>query len=105
MRLAVDPRLPVQSDRDLEHLRRQLAEQFHQHAMQVNLLTEGRLAAVHSAMSSPPTTEIWAQGDLIRNSAPMELGASGSKYVVFGWLCVTSGTPGTWVQLRFLTGN
>jgi hypothetical protein len=105
MRLSVDPRLPAQTDRDLEHMRRQLTDQLRQHAVQVNLLTEGSLSAVHNAMTAPPTAGTWAKGDFIRNSAPSELGTGGSKYVVAGWICTVSGTPGTWLQCRYLTGN
>jgi hypothetical protein len=75
------------------------------HATKVNLLAEGRLSAAHSARASVPTTGTFAQGDQIRNSAPAELGAASSKYVIIGWACVVGGTPGTWVQLRNLTGN
>ena len=105
MRLSVDPRLPVQSSPEVEGLRRQLAMQLSEHARQINGLTEGQLAAIHSAMTAPPSSGTWAVGDFVRNAEPSEQGSSGSKYVVFGWLCVASGTPGTWVQCRFLTGN
>jgi len=55
--------------------------------------------------SSVPTTGTWVQGDQVTNYAPTELGSSGSKYIIKGWSCVSSGTPGTWVQERTLTGN
>jgi hypothetical protein len=74
-------------------------------ATQINMLTEGRLSAVFNAAAAPPTTGSNAQGDQLRNSAPIEEGAALSKYVVTGWICVNSGTPGTWLQLRNLTGN
>ena len=74
-------------------------------AMQVNLLTEGRLAAIYNAMTAAPTSDTYAQGDFVRNSAPVEVGTAGSKYVVYGWMCVSGGTPGAWVPCRFLTGN
>ena len=95
-RLNVQPRIP--KDRDLE---RELRE----HATQVNALSEGKLSAVHNAMTAVPTGGTYSVGDFIRNSAPSELGAPGSKYVVFGWICSVGGTPGTWLQCRFLTGN
>lgn len=72
---------------------------------QVNRLSEGRLGAVHNAATAAPTTGTHAQGDFIRNATPSELGSAGSKYVIFGWICTVSGTPGTWVECRFLTGN
>lgn len=64
----------------------------------------GRLAAYNSAVSIP-TGNTWAQGDIVRNSNPSELGGAGSKYVLLGWICTVSGTPGTWVEMRTLTGN
>ena len=82
-----------------------LHREIREHAMQVNQLSEGRIAAVYNARSSVPTTGTFAQGDFIRNSAPVEAGAALSKYVIIGWVCVASGTPGTWLQCRYLTGN
>jgi hypothetical protein len=39
--------------------------------------------------TAPPTAGVWAQGDLCWNTTPTAGG-------VPGWVCVTSGTPGTW---------
>lgn len=72
---------------------------------QVNGITEGQAYAVHNAATAAPTTGSFAQGDLIRKSDPVEAGAAGSKYVIWGYLCVASGTPGTWLEMRVLTGN
>jgi hypothetical protein len=75
---------------------------------QVNSLSDGEAAATNNAASGPPavgTTAAYAVSDFIRNNAPAELGTAGSKYVIFGWICVAAGTPGTWKQCRFLTGN
>lgn len=55
--------------------------------------------------TAAPTTGSWAQGDFVRNTAPAEAGAVGSKYCVIGWVCVAAGTPGTWLPIRTLTGN
>lgn len=74
-------------------------------ASQVNALAEGRLSGAYTARSAAPTTGTWAQGDTARNSAPTEAGTAGSKYVVTGWVCVAGGTPGTWRDMRVLTGN
>lgn len=81
-----------------------LVRELREHAQQVNLLTEGRIAAVHSAQPAAPTTGEYTAGDFVRNSAPAELGSPGSKYVVFGWMC-TDDSPLTFVQCRFLTGS
>ena len=64
----------------------------------------GRLSAYNSATAAP-TGNTWAVGDIVRNSAPAEAGGVGSKYVIIGWICTVSGTPGTWLQMRTLTGN
>lgn len=82
-----------------------LQRELREHATQVNLLSEGRIAAEYGASTAAPTTGTHAQGDFMRNSAPTELGTGGSKYVIFGWVCVSGGTPGTWLQCRYLTGN
>jgi hypothetical protein len=63
------------------------------------------MVASYSAATSVPTTGTWSTGDFVKNSAPAEAGAPGSKYIVHGWQCVSGGTPGTWVQCRFLTGS
>jgi hypothetical protein len=74
-------------------------------ATQVNAASEGLIQGATNALTTPPTTGDHQQGDIVRNSAPSELGTAGSKYVVIGWQCIAAGTPGTWVQLRCLTGN
>lgn len=72
---------------------------------QLNNLTEGRVSAVQNAQASVPVAGANYQGDFVLNSTPAELGSVGSRYIVHGWRCVTSGTPGTWLQVRTLTGN
>ena len=78
---------------------------YMQVAQQVNALSEGRIGAFYTALTAVPTTGTWNRGDFVVNSAPAEAGTAGSKYVIHGWQCVSGGTPGTWVQCRFLTGN
>jgi len=53
----------------------------------------------------PPTLGTYIQGKIIDNVNIMELGTTGSKYVLLGWVCVAGGTPGTWVERRNITGN
>lgn len=55
--------------------------------------------------SAAPAAGTWVAGDYLFNSAPTEAGAGGSKYVILGWTCTVSGTPGTWLESRTLTGN
>jgi hypothetical protein len=94
MKLPVDPRLPSG-----ETLVRRLTDLFKPLLEQVNSLTEGRIASVHNAQTSYPTTGTWAAGDFIRNSAPSNSGGVS----VFGWVCVASGTPGTWHAIKSVT--
>ncbi|MBA4362731.1 MAG: hypothetical protein C0411_18685 [Pseudomonas sp.] len=82
-----------------------LQRELREHASQINLLSEGRIAGYYTALIAAPTSGAWMQGDFVMNSAPSELGTVGSKYIVDGWRCVVSGTPGTWVPKRCLTGN
>lgn len=70
----------------------------------VRLLYEQRVSGVYAA-TAPPTGGQWVQGDMVRNSAPVEAGVVLAKYVIVGWICVATGTPGTWLQMRTLTGN
>lgn len=82
-----------------------LLRELREHATQVNNLSEGKLAATYNAHTAAPTTGTYARGDFVRNSQPSELGSVSSKYVILGWICVTSGTPGTFLECRVLTGN
>lgn len=71
----------------------------------VNGLSEGLIADTYSASNGPPVSGSWQKGDFIANKAPQELGATSSKYVISGWLCIEGGEPGTWVEQRISTGN
>ena len=97
MKLNISPRVGIADPL----LQRELRE----HALQVNQLSEGRISAEYGALPTVPTAGTFARGDFVRNSLPSEAGTAGSKFVVYGWLCVDSGTPGTFVQCRFLTGG
>lgn len=107
-KVSADPRLPAvidSSGASLEKFKYQLTLILREHASQLNALSEGRVGAVTNATIAAPTTGTWAQGDFVRNSTPSELGSASSKYIIHGWQCTVSGTPGTWLQCRFLTGN
>jgi hypothetical protein len=54
--------------------------------------------------TTAPTTGLWEKGNFVWNTNPSELGTGGSKYVITGWVCVTAGEPGAWVESRALTG-
>lgn len=100
MKLNQEPRLPP----DIGQLTRRLTDIIREICSQVNGLTDGQISA-HTTATAAPTTGTYAQGDKLWNSAPSELGTAGSKYVVIGWVCTVSGTPGTWLQMRTMTGN
>lgn len=105
-RIDEDPKLPHPAMMDWEkNIFQRLYELFRKIAIQLNALSEGRSSAYYSASSSPPSSGVWALGDFVANVNTVELGASGSKYIIRGWRCVAAGTPGTWVQERCLTGN
>jgi hypothetical protein len=105
MRLDPYPRFPA----DKMQMERKLTDLHRDIARQVNDLTEGRIVAVTNAATSVPTTGTWFAGDFVRNSAPAEAGTAGSKYVVTGWLRLTSSSNNVlntdWVATRSLTGN
>lgn len=95
MRMNITPRVVADST---------VIREFKDHAQQVNALSEGRMVASYNAVPSVPTTGAYAVGDVVRNSAPAELGSPGSAYVVYGWMCLDD-NPLTFCQMRFLTGN
>ena len=47
----------------------------------------------------------WARGSIRYHEAPVEAGPPGQRYTLLGWRCVADGTPGTWVEMRTLTGS
>ena len=82
-----------------------IIELFRDVARKVNAIASGRFSALENTGTAAPTAGTWGQGDYIANSNPTELGSTGSKYVIQGWKAVAGGTPGTWVEVRTLTGN
>jgi hypothetical protein len=100
-RLTNDARLPQSGD--MPGLVKRLYDLNRDMANQVNALSEGSIRAATNAATAPPVTGVYAPGDFVRNSAPAESGAAGSRYVVAGWICLAA--PLTFVQQRFLTGN
>lgn len=95
----------IRLSQTLAELRRDLTKEWRLLAEQVNAVSEGRLVGTYNATTAPPTQGDYAQGDFVRNSAPVEAGAATSKYVILGWVCTVSGNPGTWLECRTLTGN
>ena len=106
MRPSSEVQLPINPDTQYAtDLNFKLKDIFRNISGRLNYLSDGRISAVDNASIAAPTTGVYVQGDFIRNSAPSELGAASSKYVITGWICTVSGTPGTFVQTRSLTGN
>ena len=95
----------IRLSQTLVDLRRDLMKEWRTLAEQVNAVSEGRLVGTYNATTAAPTQGDYAQGDFVRNSAPVEAGAAASKYVILGWVCTVSGNPGTWLECRTLTGN
>jgi hypothetical protein len=84
-----------------------MSEQFRIIEDAINRLAEGRIYAHYNASTSAPTgdTVAYQVGDKVWNITPTELGSVSSKYLIIGWCCIGAGSPGTWREMRVLTGN
>jgi hypothetical protein len=102
MRLPSDPRYPQVNT---PNFLTQLTNLYRDTAKQLNLLTEGKIVAVTNAGTAAPTAGTYQQGDKVWHSAPVEAGSASSKYIIIGYICIAAGTPGTWREMRVLTGN
>lgn len=58
-----------------------------------------------SYAAAEPASGTYYTGEKVWNTSPTELGSTGSKYIILGWLNIAGGTPGLWRQMRVLTGN
>src|SRR3990167_10977945 len=78
---------------------------------QVNLLSEGSITARYQAQASVPSSSAvaYVQGDMVWDSNPTVRASVApgvaSNYVRLGWLSVAPGKPGTFVEVRTLTGT
>jgi hypothetical protein len=88
-----------------EYNRGTVEDKFREVCNQLNGLSEGRIANRNNALASTPTAGTFKQGDFVANSTPSEAGTAGGKYIVTGWICTVSGTPGTFKESRVLTGG
>lgn len=105
-RVSQEPRLPIPGTTGYDaNLYNQLTKLLREYSTQLNMLSEGRIQAVTNSATAAPTAGTYQKGDKVWNSNPSELGGGGSKYVIIGWICTVAGTPGTWLQMRTLTGN
>jgi hypothetical protein len=75
----------------------------------VNYLHKIRKSRVNNLTNGTtrPYFDVWGQGDFVENLTPVELGTTGSRYVVRGWVCTGSGygTSSTWAECRHPTGT
>lgn len=106
MRPTPEAQLPMGPESEYDKsLNFKLRDIFRSITQRLNALSDGSISAVDNAALVAPTTGSYLQGDVILNRTPSELGTAASKYVIYGWQCVASGTPGAFVQMRYLTGN
>lgn len=98
---------PIIKDSSPETLNRvvvQLYDILRVMATQINNISEGKIAGHYAARESTPTSGSATKGDFLLNPNPVELGTNGSKYMIIGRECTASGSPGTWKEMRVLTG-
>lgn len=93
------------SDYNVKILQRRLQSRYMNTQYYCSL--DGQVMVDFGAQSPTLDTPVisWNRGSERINTVPSELGTAGSKYVLRGWKCVSTGTPGTWVEMRSLTGN
>ena len=91
-KIVSDPRLPTVNDEKIRPLTQRLYELFRQYAIAHNKSymwdTEGTAA---------PTTGTWSVSQMCKNTSP----TTG----IIGWVCIASGTPGTWSTIQTSTGT
>jgi len=98
------------------YLSQRLGAEYQRHSMeeiiraigtQLDGIAEGGISFFHGAMTAAPTSSAvpYTQGDMIWNAKPSVMGTVGAQYTIAGWRCVVDGTPGTWVEMRHLTGT
>jgi hypothetical protein len=100
---AILPQTDLPPDLPFERLRAGIERELATLRSKDRLSYENRISA-HYAALTPPTGGRFVAGDRVLNKAPAELGGAGSKYVITGWICTVTGDPGTWKEMRVLTG-
>ena len=99
------PRLNLEQFLSNDYDRSLMVEMVRQVEDAINRLSEGRIYQNYNAATSEPsgTAQSYQVGDVVRNLSPTPTGSP--EYVLWGWLCVASGSPGTFRELRIPTGN
>lgn len=101
MKLNENPQLPSNTESEYDkRLYQSLYQVLKAIAVKVNQIASGTFAGRDNQSTAAPTTGSYAQGDEVLNSNPTELGVVGAKYVIRGWVCTVSGTPGTWLDRK-----
>ena len=98
-------KLNISQKTPIEYSQARMMEILREIESQVNNLSEGNLSARYSAKSAAPVIGTYIKGDFVTNNTIAEVGTVGGKYIVMGWYCTVSGTPGTWKEARALTGS
>ena len=101
------PRLYLEQFVQEKYDRSLLIEMVRQVEDAINRLSEGRIYQHYNAAASAPTgdAQSYQVGDFVRNLTPTPTGSAGSVYVILGWVCTAAGAPGTWEEVRTLTGD
>ena len=101
------PRLYLEQFVQQEYDRSLMTEMVRQVEDAINRISEGRIYQSYNASATAPTgdTVSYQLGDYVKNLTPTELGSGGSMYIVLGFVCIAAGNPGTWREVRVLTGN
>lgn len=106
MSLPEAPLLPLDTPAALKIA---LTKALREIAIKVNQLAGGLIAGHDRTSTTVPSTGTWFIGDFVKKSNPVEAGASAAKYVIVGWVRITSGSANVlntdWLECRFLTGN
>ncbi len=95
-----EPREPWAKD-----LIEKLYRAFREIAGQLNGLSEGRIAQRYTAATASPSAGQYGQGDIVWNKTPTEQGSPGSKYVLIGWVNVSTTSTPSFKEMRCLTGS
>lgn len=96
MKLDERPVIPLQP----EQMQRKVTDLIRLLNQTVNAMQAGGPGATYTATTAPPSLGSYAAGTVVLNSSPTELGSAPNTYVVYGWICTASGTPGTWEAMN-----
>lgn len=99
------PRLYLEQFIQEKYDRSLMTEMVRQIEDAINRLSEGRIYQHYNAASAAPTgdAQSYQLGDKVWNLSPTPTGSP--EYVIVGWICTASGSPGTWEEIRALTGG